>query len=292
MIDFIILGAQKAATSALQANLRLNPSVHMPEGESPFFEDPEYQLDIWKTIGEGSDSNKVNGIKRPDYLCSEVARSRITKSLPNCKFIVVLREPISRAISSYCYMIRHAHLAPMPLNEGLEYCIGEYLSGNINRASEVIYNGLYGDNLCKWMEYYPKDRFLIISQKDVSEDLNNVLKKSLIHLGINQNLRTPATLQDTESNVGLYDPRMLKIARIASLIKTKPLSNSNRRIPRNFFLRTLGIFISRGVEIISKSIPQNRESLSPEILHELAKIYDEDFVKLREIANPESIYWK
>jgi hypothetical protein len=122
MIDFIILGAQKAATSALQASLSKHPAIFMPVGESPFFEDPEYHSAPWKNFAKDELTCVIKGIKHPDYLCSDLARERIKSTLPNCKFIVVLREPISRAISSYCYMVRHAHLPAKTLNEGMEDC--------------------------------------------------------------------------------------------------------------------------------------------------------------------------
>ena len=63
-LDFIILGAQKAATSALQLALRKHPDIYMPEGESAFFEEPDFALQPWKTFGK---KGRLNGIKRPDY---------------------------------------------------------------------------------------------------------------------------------------------------------------------------------------------------------------------------------
>ena len=41
-LDFVIVGAPKAATTYLHVLLRDHPDVFMPRGESPLFEDPFY----------------------------------------------------------------------------------------------------------------------------------------------------------------------------------------------------------------------------------------------------------
>jgi len=42
MLDFLIIGAQKSATTFIHRCLLEHPSVFMPPGEISFFEDPDY----------------------------------------------------------------------------------------------------------------------------------------------------------------------------------------------------------------------------------------------------------
>jgi hypothetical protein len=291
MIDFIILGAQKAATSALQAGLRMHPKVFMPEGESPFFEDPDYDKSPWVTFATDKGTDILKGIKRPDYLCSDTAIRRIADTLPECKFIVVLREPISRAISSYCYMVRHAHLPAKPLNEGMKECIIAYEQGKNNRSASVITYGLYGEYLNKWFQTYSQSRFLVISQEQVRDELKQVLLKCAEHLGLTICQKSFGIFEQKDSNVGLYDPELLKLARLASLIKTRPLSGSERRIPRVFPMRLLGSTISQSVEYIGRKINQNKETLNEEISSRLFQIYQQDTVLLKELAVTSDFSW-
>ena len=291
MIDFIILGAQKAATSALQASIRNHPSIYMPEGESPFFEEPDYFDSPWLNFAKEQPSSVIKGIKRPDYLCSETALERIKEALPHCKFIVVLREPVSRAVSSYCYMVRHAHLPAKPLNTGMQECLEAFEKGCDNRAASVISYGLYGAYLNKWINEFGRDRFLIISQNEVGTSLCNVLDRCLQHLGISRAQGKSIINGREESNVGLYDPKLLKIARIASLIKTKKITGTYRRQPRVLPLRAIGVVISRYAEFLARHKGQTKELLNDEIESRLSKIYAEEAMLLSKIVEKSNFKW-
>jgi hypothetical protein len=291
MINFIILGAQKAATSALQASLRKHPLIFMPKGESTFFEDPDYQACPWENFAPEEPIGVMKGIKRPDYLCSDQARDRIKSALPTCKFIVVLREPISRTLSSYCYMVRHAHLPALPLNEGIQNCIDDFKSGQKSRAATVISYGLYGNHLEKWMNFYEKDKFLFLSQQEVSNNLKGVLQKILIHIGIPKDDLSEIPIVKGDSNIGLYDSEMLKIARFASQLKTRPIQYSSRRLPRAMPLRLVGSLISKYAEVRARQKGQVREVLSSELTKQLQEIFSEDAQTLIKVVYPELIKW-
>ena len=216
MIDFLIIGAQKAATSALLEALGCHPDIYMPEGESAFFEEPDYARRPWEDFAADRDVT-LRGIKRPDYLCSDQGLERIAAALPEARFIVVLREPVSRAVSSYCYLVRHAHLPALPLNNGLARCLDLFEAGEPrDRATEVIRYGLYCQYLQKWQQQYPADRFLVMSQKLVAGDPARALALSGDHLGVDPD-RMPAPVIG-RSNEGLYDPDMLRIARLGSMM--------------------------------------------------------------------------
>ena len=93
--DFVIIGAQKSASSFMQLCLADHPDIYIPEGETPFFESPDYeQGDIHEIeeLFEGR-SEKCLGIKRPNYIGKAEVPNRILKHLPNAKLIAILRNP-------------------------------------------------------------------------------------------------------------------------------------------------------------------------------------------------------
>ncbi|MBR9823386.1 MAG: sulfotransferase [Rhodobacteraceae bacterium] len=293
MIDFLIIGAQKAATSALLETLRHHPDVYMPAGESAFFEAPDYARRPWEDFATDREV-RLRGIKRPDYLCSDEAIARISAALPEARFIVVLREPVSRAVSSYVYMVRHAHLPALPLNPGLEACLAAHERGDTgSRAEQVIRFGLYGQYLQRWQQVYGRDRFLVMSQDLVAQQPARALELCAVHLDLDP-ARMPATDAETgmvRSNVGLYDPNMLKIARIGSLLKTARIPGTLRRAPRALPLRLVGGAITRGAEELARRRGQKRETLDPALRAQLQKIYDEDRALLARCVPPEVITW-
>lgn len=292
MISFMILGAQKAATSAIQSALRANPEVYMPKGESAFFEEPEYSKRHWERFGDPAGNSRCCGIKRPDNLCSTVIIDRIRNHLPDAKFIIVLRDPVSRAVSAYYYMVRHGHLPALPLNAGVARCLDHFENQTTGRARQVIDYGLYGHYLSQWLSFYPRERFLVLSQKEVAANLTDSIKKCCEHLGIGT---TECHLVSSmrQVNVGLYDPGMLKLARIGSLLKTKPLKGSeNRRVPRSSFtLRVSGKLLTSFAERFAAIRKVSRETLSPENLDKLHQIYAGDEQRLRGYVDSSVVYW-
>ena len=50
---------------------------------------------------------KVRGEKSTSYLCSEVAARRIHACYPDAKIVIVLREPVARALSNHRFSTAH-----------------------------------------------------------------------------------------------------------------------------------------------------------------------------------------
>lgn len=108
--DFLIIGAQKAGTSALVGTLATHPDIYVPDydhlhvsrsegwGEVHFFNGPNWNYGInW--YSSLFTKNKICGEKTPNYMCSKLAMQRIKSVIPEVKLIVCLRDPVYRFIS-------------------------------------------------------------------------------------------------------------------------------------------------------------------------------------------------
>lgn len=292
LINFLILGAQKAATSALHAALRAQLEIAMPAGESAFFEDPDFASRPWESFTGEHRNTVLRGIKRPDYLCSEQAIERIAATLPDARFIAVLREPVSRAVSSYLYMVRHAHLPALGLDEGMERCIASWREGRPDRAATVISYGLYGQFVARWYEHYPRERFLFLPQTFVSQNPGGTLAACRHHLGLPEIAVASIEKQEIgRANEGLYDTRLLPLARLASLVQTRRIPGTLRREPRVLPLRAAGALMSRGVEALARWRGQERPTLPTQMRAKLEEIYDADRELLRNMVSSDALYW-
>lgn len=118
--NFIIIGAQKSASTFLQACLNDHPDIYMPYGETPFFESPDYERnnirDLEKIFVDRDE--KCIGIKRPTYIGKPEVPERILAHLPNAKLIAVLRNPIDRAISAYFHNINYGFIPAIDVETG------------------------------------------------------------------------------------------------------------------------------------------------------------------------------
>eukprot|EP00466_Bigelowiella_natans_P019179 jgi/Bigna1/68093/fgenesh1_pg.5_\ len=113
--DFIIVGAMKGGTESMVGCLRRHPEVWMPEAETHYFDrttrskkrpfpsDESYQRHF---DSKRKGTVRVVGEKTPVYMHLPTAMSRIKKTLPAVKLIVVLRNPTERAWSHWKYWKR------------------------------------------------------------------------------------------------------------------------------------------------------------------------------------------
>ena len=122
-LDFLAIGPPKVATTSLHEYLRTHPALFLPEAkEQPFFtRDVEYEAG-WEQHAavafRGAPPGCLLGKVSAQYLggpaswregaasgggrsVTDVTAARIAEAFPDVKLIVMLRDPVERAISSY-----------------------------------------------------------------------------------------------------------------------------------------------------------------------------------------------
>lgn len=290
MIDFMILGAQKAATSTLHESLRNVENIYLPREELGLFEEPEFGRGDWQRFGKDCASSTKKGIKRPDNFCDHRLIDRISNNVRDVKYIVVLREPVSRAISSYYHYQRHGHLPVMPLNIGMTRCIEMYRSRSEGIEKYVIQNGMYGECLTKWFSYFSPEDFLILSDKDVIENLESSVRRCCRHIGVEYTSSTEQLIM--QKNKGYYNPYLVKLIRVGQKLKTREVQGGKRRERRKGLLRYLFgnglISVARIADLFLDNTP---EQLSQEVRGTLEDIYRKDLVALEKLVPKETLYW-
>src|SRR5512134_2872554 len=103
-LDFIIIGAQKAGTTALFRYLRRHPRIYMPlEKEIPFFSDDVLYARGWEQFARRyyghAPPDRLWGKATPRYMIHPDCPSRIRATMPDTRLIALLRDPIERCIS-------------------------------------------------------------------------------------------------------------------------------------------------------------------------------------------------
>jgi hypothetical protein len=247
----------------------------MPAGESAYFENPEFSYRLWEDyVATAPLASKV-GIKRPDILCRTDLRARVANTHPNIKLIVVLREPISRAVSAYFHLVRMALLPVKPLETGMRICLDSYYSGAEDIRTSVIEFGRYGAHLQEWLKYYPRESLYITEQTQVNSQLPSVLSEICSMIGVNCPI--PQVLNDTNrKNLGMYNLTRLRMSRYAQRLKTVELPDSSRRVPRtSTVLRGLGYGLTFAANKLD-TLEREKPRLSNSLQSELREIYRKD----------------
>lgn len=204
--NFLIIGAQKSGSSWLSTNLRTHPEVFMPEEELHFFDkDYNYSKGVdwyrghFKEIGQA----KAIGEKTPDYLwangvgveghLSEV-HLNIHQHLPDARLILILRNPVKRAVSAVKHIIRSRRITP-------HFSIDDLLVGEEAReimGHGVIEYGFYYKQIDAYLQLFDRDKILILIYEEVMDQKMEYLKKVSQFLDIHSEYSFP--LKDQKIN--------------------------------------------------------------------------------------------
>lgn len=291
--SFIIIGAQKAATTFLQDCLREHPDVFMSRGEDTFFQNPDYfDLGIreFAVKFERVPSKKIIGIKRPNYLAETECPARIHKHIPDVKIIVVFRHPIDRAVSAYFHHMRQGHLPIRPLNEGMNYILKGDFQKEYSVAKEILEYGLYYKHLKRYLSYFSRNNFLIINFVELKYNPLEVFQQTCKFLDISSSYE-PKSLQNRPMR-GCYSHWRLQF-----LTRMNKYKAFNKNRTRDYPPKDIGSkFMIFAINLIDKAILERvdktgKPELNSEIKKQLHSYYSKD-VKLLEKLLDSDLKWK
>ena len=208
-LDFLIIGAQKCATTTLFEHLRHHPSISMPiEKEVPFFTRPDCSPATWNDYAEkafDACSKKLRGKATPQYMADPEVPAQLHQLMPGTKLIAILRDPIERTISHY-YMAKRRGTETRSLEEAIATVLQpEVIHSNRYKKVPSHNDGYesesdfylawseYGRSLRGFREFFPADQLLVIYMDDLAKQPEQTLDRILVYLGLAPGFR-PASL--------------------------------------------------------------------------------------------------
>ncbi len=195
--NFMIIGAIKGGTSSLYFYLTKHPSV-LPavEKELHFFNVNSHKTIDWylsqfPAIPE--QQNFVTGEATPNYIYSVEAASKVFSYFPNIKLILILRNPIERAVSHY-YMDKRLGQEQRSFIEvvAVETKILQKMINHSQTSASFLQGkkirylglGLYLYFIQEWMKIFPRKQFLILKSEDMYENPAATTKQVFDFLGL------------------------------------------------------------------------------------------------------------
>lgn len=220
--DFIIIGAAKSGTTSLFAYMSSHPRIIPPiRKEIRFFNHLERGVEWYLAhfpplprdrgtylTGEGSTS----------YLCDTDVPRHLYELFPRTKLIVILRNPIERAISHYhddrrrsdeTRSLEQAMNAEMAFLEQVANPV--YDAGEYWRRGQRGYlcMGLYVYFLRHWVELFPRDQLLVLQSSDFYANPATTMSQVFEFVGVSN---CPLSRYDIHLE-GSYPPADLKVRR-------------------------------------------------------------------------------
>ena len=210
---FLIIGAQKAGTSALFKMLAQHPNVLAPEEKEQHFfdDDANYSRGITHYRAQFPQGSWLGGEvtfeATPSYLFVERAAERVHKHLPDARLIAVLRDPVARAYSAWNMMCdfrtdpKHAALFDA---RSFAQAVEEELSGKeVRWEHRYLARGYYTEQVQRYFQLFGRERLLVVGYGELKKDPAKVLARACAHAGLAEHTFSTAALR-TRDNVRSY----------------------------------------------------------------------------------------
>ncbi len=210
----MILGAAKSGTTSLAKYLSVHPDIALLPNKEIHYFDWRYDHTYQWYEDQFKSHKKYMVDATPYYLFHPLIPSRVKAYNPDCKFIILLRDPADRAVSHYFHNMKIKNMKDrelshwrefLPLDEELpikdafrmeeERIKDQYELVQENAEDKTYHNhilqhysykarGHYAEQLKRWFKIFPKENFLIVDFYDLTNTPDNVLKKVYAFLNI------------------------------------------------------------------------------------------------------------
>lgn len=256
--DFLIAGAGKCATSWLLECLREHPDVFMAPDEVHYFSVyHERGRDWYLAHFEGARPWQKVGEKSPTYLSCDEAPERIRREISDPTLIFVFRDPIERAYSHYCMLLRAGK-------------VSEDIESELVPGSRFVDEGLYFSHLQRFLGTLSREQIHCLFLEDLKESPEDFLEQVLEIIGVRRDFRPD--LVGERFHERRPRPRFQKLYNLAITFirKIKSFSPHAKELIRRLRRTSIpGMFhaLNRG-----SSFPE----MSEELEQSLAEYYRED----------------
>jgi hypothetical protein len=182
--DFFVIGAGKSGTTTLYEVLRQHPQVHVSAEKEPnYFSDAKYSFrdtaigkDEYLALYRDAGEHRRRGDFSTSYFLCPQAPARIREHNKAARFIVILRDPISRAFSDYLMFSRRDKLIHRDFITEVR-CELDRLRAGRTEWPFLVKTGLYYTNIRNFLDHFPKERFLFLTMNDLNRSPRCVYRR-------------------------------------------------------------------------------------------------------------------
>ena len=209
--DFLVIGAQRAGSTSLFAQLCDHPGVAAPSHkEIHYFDLQSFRGRRWYRSHfppVASSRGRITGEASPYYLFHPAAPARVAEALPDVRLIAILRDPVARAYSQYQLSVRdghetlgfedalHAEPERLAGEEERLLADGAYRS-HAHRHQSYAARGAYAEQLRRWHGRLPKERLLVVSSEELFADPDGTAGAVLEFLGLDAKTVPPLPVRN------------------------------------------------------------------------------------------------
>lgn len=193
-LNTILIGAQKAGTSSLYDWIGQHPEVCAPEIIKDYhyftvqkLQDIGYDFIEKALIKEQKEKAKVYMQGGVNYIFQDDAPKAIATFDPNMRLVLILRNPVDRAISAYRYF-KQLGQEELSFEKAIHREHNNELLYHAERMNYTyIEHGFYYKQIMNYLNYFEKDQLKVILFEDLKDSPEKVCRELFSFLGIATN---------------------------------------------------------------------------------------------------------
>jgi len=290
--NFIVIGAEKSGTTSLHYYLQQHPDIYMSEIKETRYFCPEFytqhsngarlgnrtqpmSFEAYQELFAEVKNESAIGEASPQYIYFERSAERIKNKIPDAKIVAILRNPIERAFSAYCYQLRGGY-------ETLSF--EEALSTEKQRQQACwrpvwFYKdlGLYYTQLRQYFEIFDRSQVRICLYDDLKRDSVAFMSDLYSFLDVDPSFEPETSLKNVS---GI--PRHRLLHNVTN--RDSSLSTALKRVVPEALKGNISRWIN------TYNLKQKPE-LSNDIKQRLQSFYREDILQLQDLIQKDLTTW-
>ncbi len=238
--NFLIVGAAKAGTTALHTYLQQHPDIYLtPNKETNFFAFEGIDIDFQGTGDEALKEFSITDLETylrqfvavtqesaigeacPLYLYDPEAPKKIHHYIPDCKLIIILRNPVDRAYANYLHLVRDDRELLKNFDQSLE-AESYRIENNWEWFWHYIQVGYYSKQIQRYLNLFDRKQIRIYLYEDLSNSPIELLQNIFNFLEVDKSFVPELNIRPNKSGVPknkLIHQLLMKPNPIKSLLK-------------------------------------------------------------------------
>lgn len=285
--DIYIIGAQKSGTTTLFDWLAQHPDIYGNplSKDYPFFSsDTEYKsrTKIFYSFARKAEKGQkiLGGDANAMFVDSGAARMH--EIMPSAKLLVILRNPVARAFSAYCYAIERGLE-----NRSFEKAIDDEIMGVDYEPKDALQrdylaHGLYAQQLIIIHRFFKSSKVKVVIFEELRSEPIRVMRDIFNFVGINENFEPNMDIKNKTK--GGYHFKLL-----AKLVHSSPSSGVIRVLGRKLTSHSFRTKFRRILTNINRTEKQ-KPKLSDSSKKLLIEYYDGEIRGLESLLGKKNIF--
>lgn len=281
--NFLIVGAAKAGTTSLYHWLRQHPEVFMPNLKEPSYFVRGFGVSDWETyvaLFEPGRGKRAIGEASVAHLWAQESPRWIYETLGDVRIIVLLRDPVQRALSLYAWMVMEGYEWLPTFERALAEEEERFPDECFRRSSPEYFwsymyfrTGLYYGQVKRYVDTFGSQLVKVYLFEDLISSTANVYSDVCDFLGVSTEFR-PVFGRQNSSRIPRSIPLQYSLRALCRSLREPTLPAVLRKASRSVARRLIRPMMSLNVKA------GHRPKMPLQVKETLQEMYRTDIVRL------------